>query len=165
MDKIDFENIHLYCGDAIELYSIWETPVVIICDGPYGVSGFPGDLVSYRGLSEWYEPHIKKWSSFATPLTTLWFWCTEVGWATVHPMLEKHGWDYVSCCVWDKGIGHIAGNTNTKTIRQFIQKIFILGLGFCVCFILIDCLFMCINNNYYFLSSNPFSKAPSCWLS
>ena len=67
MDKMDFENIHLYCGDAIKLYSKWETPVVIICDGPYGVNGFPGDLVSYKGLADWYEPHIKKWSSFATP--------------------------------------------------------------------------------------------------
>ena len=115
---MDFENIHLYCGDAIKLYSTWETPVVIICDGPYGVNGFPGDLVSYKGLADWYEPHIKKWSSFATPLTTLWFWCTEVGWATVHPVLEKYGWDYVSCCVWDKGMGHVAGNINTKTIRH-----------------------------------------------
>lgn len=115
---MDFGNIHLYCGDALELYNEWQTPVVIICDGPYGVNGFPGDLVSHKGLAEWYEPHIKKWSSLTTPLTTLWFWCTEIGWATVHPVLEKYGWDYVSCCVWNKGMGHIAGNTNTKTIRH-----------------------------------------------
>lgn len=111
-------NIHLFCGDALELYENWEVPTVIISDGPYGINGFPGDLVSPVGLDKWYEPHIKKWSELATPLTTLWFWNTEVGWATVHPMLEKYGWTYVSCCIWDKGMGHVAGNTNTKTIRH-----------------------------------------------
>lgn len=112
------EKIHLYCGDSLDLYGNWESPTVIISDGPYGVNGFPGDLVSANGLDKWYEPHIKKWSEFATPLTTLWFWNTEVGWATVHPILEKYGWSYVSCCVWDKGMSHVAGNTNTKTIRH-----------------------------------------------
>ena len=118
MKKIDFDNIHLYCDDALRLYDEWQIPTVIICDGPYGVNGFPGDLLSYKGLAEWYEPHIKKWSSLSTPLTTLWFWGTEIGWATVHPVLEKYGWDYVCCCVWDKGMRHVAGNTNTKTIRH-----------------------------------------------
>lgn len=117
-DKIDFGNIHLHCSDAINLYNQWNTPIVIISDGPYGVNGFPGDLVSPNGLDTWYEPHIKEWSNKATPLTTLWFWNTEVGWATVHPILEKYGWSYVSCCIWDKGMGHVAGNTNTKTIRH-----------------------------------------------
>lgn len=118
MTKHDFNNIHLYCGDAMEFYNDWETPTVIVCDGPYGVNGFKGDLLSHKGLDAWYEPHIKKWSEAATPLTTLWFWNTEVGWATVHPILEKYGWTYVSCCVWDKGMSHVAGNTNTKTIRH-----------------------------------------------
>lgn len=122
MEQTDINNIHLYCSDAMEVYDKWKSPVAIICDGPYGVNGFPGDLVSYNGLAEWYEPHIKKWSEFSTPLTTLWFWCTEVGWATVHPVLEKYGWEYVSCCVWDKGMSHVAGNTNTKTIRHTIFK-------------------------------------------
>lgn len=111
-------TIHLFCGDAMDLYDNWETPTVIISDGPYGVNGYPGDLLTPHGLAEWYEPHIKKWSELSTPLTTLWFWNTEVGWATVHPVLEKHGWTYVSCCVWDKGMSHVAGNTNTKTIRH-----------------------------------------------
>jgi site-specific DNA-methyltransferase (adenine-specific) len=52
-------------------------------------------------------------------LTTLWFWNTEVGWAEVHPILKKHGWIYRSCNVWNKGIGHVSGNTNTKTLRRF----------------------------------------------
>ena len=113
-----YGNAHLYLGDVNEIYEKWKTPTVIISDGPYGVSGFKGDLVSHDGLAEWYEPHIKKWSEMATPLTTLWFWNTEVGWATVHPMLEKYGWTYVCCCVWDKGMSHVAGNTNTNTIRH-----------------------------------------------
>lgn len=111
-------TIHLFCGDTLEFYDEWESPTVIISDGPYGVNGFPGDLVTPSGLDAWYEPHIKKWSELATPLTTLWFWNTEVGWASVHPTLEKYGWDYVSCCIWDKGLSHVAGNTNTKTIRH-----------------------------------------------
>lgn len=114
----NYGNIHLYCDDVMNLYDEWDTPTVIMCDGPYGVNGFPGDLLSHEGLGEWYESHIKKWSEKATPLTTLWFWNTEVGWATVHPILEKYGWKYVSCCIWDKGMSHVAGNTNTKTIRH-----------------------------------------------
>ena len=111
-------NIHFFNDDAINCYSSWDSPTVIISDGPYGVSGFKGDLVSVKGLDEWYEPHIKAWSKMATPVTTLWFLCTEIGWATVHPVLERNGWDYVSCCIWDKGMSHVAGNVNTKTIRH-----------------------------------------------
>lgn len=118
MRQFSADKVHLFNANAIELYKDWESPTVIISDGPYGVSGFPGDLHSHHGLDAWYEPHIKAWSERATPLTTLWFWNTEVGWATVHPILEKYGWTYVSCCVWDKGMSHVAGNTNTKTIRH-----------------------------------------------
>jgi site-specific DNA-methyltransferase (adenine-specific) len=53
------------------------------------------------------------------PSTTLWFWNTEIGWATVHPLLLESGWDYVQLVTWDKGIAHIAGNVNGKTIRRF----------------------------------------------
>jgi hypothetical protein len=48
-----------------------------------------------------------------------WFWNSEIGWASVHPILEKYGWKYVNCNVWDKGKGHIAGNVNTVNIRRF----------------------------------------------
>lgn len=92
--------------------------MVIISDGPYGVSGFKGDLNTPIGLDSWYEPHIKMWSEIATPQTTLWFWNTEIGWATVHPILEKYGWEFKTCNVWDKGMSHVAGNTNTKTITH-----------------------------------------------
>lgn len=111
-------NIDLFPGDALKLYDTWEPPIAIISDGPYGVSGFPGDPPTHEGLASWYEPHIKKWSERSTPQTTLWFWNTEVGWATVHPILEKNGWKYRTCHIWDKGIGHIAGNANGKSLRK-----------------------------------------------
>lgn len=112
------KNINIYNNDSINLYSKWDTPTTIICDGPYGISGFKGDTVSYKDLADWYEPHIKAWSKKATAQTTLWFWNTEIGWASVHPILEKYGWEYVSCNTWDKGMSHVAGNVNTKTIKH-----------------------------------------------
>ena len=53
------------------------------------------------------------------PETTLWFWCSEVGWAEVHPVLRLHGWCYKAAHIWDKGVGHVAGNCNGDTIRGF----------------------------------------------
>ena len=44
---------------------------------------------------------------------------TEIGWAKVHPILEKYGWKYVNSHIWDKGISNVAGNSNTKTLRKF----------------------------------------------
>ena len=114
------------CGDAIvyfgraeDHYAEWPAPTCIIADGPYGVDGFPGDQRSPATLAEWYEPHVQAWSERSTPSTTLWFWNTEVGWATVHPLLQAHGWEYRCCNIWDKGLGHIAGNANTRTLRKF----------------------------------------------
>ena len=52
-------------------------------------------------------------------MTTLWFWNTEIGWANVHPLLDECGWEYRNCHIWDKGIAHIAGNSNSKTLRKF----------------------------------------------
>jgi site-specific DNA-methyltransferase (adenine-specific) len=109
----------LHLGDALDAYDGWPSPTTIISDGAYGVRGFHGDTVGPEELSEWYAPHIEKWSERALPSTTLWFWNTEVGWATVHPLLVANGWDYVQTITWDKGIGHIAGNVNGKTIRRF----------------------------------------------
>src|SRR6266478_5760109 len=42
-----------------------------------------------------------------------------VGWATVLPLLVKHGWEYRCCNLWDKGMSHVAGNANTQTLRKF----------------------------------------------
>lgn len=111
-------NIAITNADSLDMYDDWGPPVIIISDGPYGIGGFPGDPPTPEGLGEWYEPHIKKWSEKATPQTTLWFWGTEIGWATVHPILKKCGWKYISSHVWDKGIEHVAGNANTKTLRK-----------------------------------------------
>ena len=86
-------------GDALEMYPRWPAPVVIVSDGAYGVSGFPGDTHTPDGLVDWYRPHVRAWSEAATGETTLWFWNTEIGWATVHPLLIEFGWEYVGCNV------------------------------------------------------------------
>ncbi|TAM74591.1 site-specific DNA-methyltransferase [bacterium] len=109
----------LHYGDALNAYEGWPAPSTIISDGAYGVGGFPGDPRTLGGLVDWYRPHVDAWSKNATPATTLWFWNTEVGWATTHPLLAENGWEYVQTVVWDKGIQHIAGNVNGETIRQF----------------------------------------------
>ena len=112
-------QVSIHFDRAENLYADWSAPICIISDGPYGISGFPGDNHKAEALAAWYEPHIKAWSERSTTETTLWFWCTEVGWATVHPVLTAHHWEYRCCNIWDKGLGHIAGNANTQTLRQF----------------------------------------------
>jgi DNA methylase len=109
----------LFQGDALKAYDAWLTPTTIVSDGAYGVRGFHGDTVDEHGLEAWYRPHVEAWSRLSHPSTTLWFWNTEVGWARVHPLLEENGWSYVEAITWDKGIAHIAGNVNGKTIRRF----------------------------------------------
>jgi site-specific DNA-methyltransferase (adenine-specific) len=99
-------------------YGEWPSPTCVISDGPYGINGFPGDERKAETLAEWYTPHIEAWSRSATGQTTLWFWNTEVGWASVHPILVANGWEYRCCCIWDKGMGHVAGNANTQTLRK-----------------------------------------------
>lgn len=106
-------------SDALKVYDTWPNPVAIVVDGPYGVRGFPGDPHDHRGLGKWYRPHAEAWFKHATPLTTLWFWGTEVGWAATHHVLEEVGWEYVGCNIWDKGVAHVAGNCNTATLRKF----------------------------------------------
>lgn len=110
-------GIEIFLGDAQKHYSQWGTPVCIISDGPYGLGKFPGEPTNPKDIPEWYAPHIAAWTKNAAPNTTLWFWCSEIGWALVHPVLELYGWQYEECCVWDKGIAHVAGNCNSKTIR------------------------------------------------
>ncbi len=115
-----FQNgVTLDCGDALDFYQEWRAPTVIISDGAYGILGFQGDTANCIGITEWYESHIAKWAECALPSTTLWFWNSEIGWANVHPILEKYGWKYVGTNIWDKGKAHIAGNVNTKKIRRF----------------------------------------------
>lgn len=119
INALEDRNIFLFNADSTELYDSWPRPNVIVSDGAYGVSGFKGDPFSHENLKEWYEPHVKGWSKRATAGTTLWFWNTEIGWATMHPVLEAHGWEYVGCNIWNKGIQHIAGNCNLKTLKSY----------------------------------------------
>lgn len=104
--------------NSLECYACWPAPTVILVDGPYGVGGFPGDPKDTKLLPEIYAPHIAEWSRLAKPNTTLWFWGTELGWARMHPYIEVNGWNYEQTFIWNKGISHIAGNVNSKTIRQ-----------------------------------------------
>ena len=113
------DYVQLHYGDTLDCYGSWPSPTVIVSDGGYGVLGFDGDTTDHLSLPDWYEPHIKVWSERATPQTTLWFWNSEIGWAAVHPILEKYGFRYVNANVWNKGKGHIAGNVNTAKIRRF----------------------------------------------
>jgi len=106
-------------ADATTCYPLWPAPTVIISDGAYGVGGFPGDPPTSNGLADWYEAHIAAWARSALPATTLWFWGTEIGWATVHPVMAKYGWEYRELHIWDKSVAHVAGNVNSKTIRRF----------------------------------------------
>ncbi len=92
---------------------------MIVSDGPYGLGSYPGDPPTPGGLVESYAAHVASWSRYALPCTTLWFWNSEIGWATTHSLLDSCGWEYRGCHVWDKGIGHIAGNSNGGTLRKF----------------------------------------------
>lgn len=116
---INFKDNQIILGSSLDYYNQWESPVCIICDGPYGINGYEGDLNDTVSMKDFYEPHIKLWSQNCSSQTTLWFWNTEIGWATIHSILEKYGWIYKSCNIWDKGISHIAGNCNGKTMRKF----------------------------------------------
>ena len=118
-EQVTCGGIVLEHADALERYADWPAPTAIIVDGPYGVAGFPGDPPTPDGLADWYEPHAAGWAEHASPETSLWFWGTEISWAIVHPVLDRHGWEYRTTHVWDKGIGHIAGNVNGNTIRRF----------------------------------------------
>ena len=107
------------CGDFLELQYAWPDPTVIICDGPYGVPMVKDEPKSIDALPSWYAPHLDMITKRSTPETTLWFWGTELSWATVHPEIVKRGWVYRACNIWNKGVGHIAGHVNTQTIRTF----------------------------------------------
>lgn len=114
---VRFGSSQLAFGDSIKSSAAWPSPDVIISDGPYGLGKFPGEPVTTKALPEFYAPHAAEWSKRAKPGTTLWFWNSEIGWAVTHAILEANGWEYQECCVWDKGVAHVAGNCNSKTIR------------------------------------------------
>ena len=112
-------GIKIEFGDSLGLCEHWQSPTVIVSDGPYGLGSYPGDPVSPEGLAECYRPFLMKWYECSLPSTTLWFWNSEQGWANCHRMIEDCGWEFRNCHIWDKGISHVAGNCNTKTIRKY----------------------------------------------
>lgn len=116
-EPVRLGTVTLCKGDALHFYDDWAAPTVIISDGPYGLGKFPGEDHSPDRLAEWYAPHAAAWAKHSEPFTTLWFWNSEIGWAKSHSALEMHGWQYEETVIWDKGIAHIAGNVNSKTIR------------------------------------------------
>jgi len=111
-------SIDIFNDDVLDLYGAWDSPTVIVSDGPYGIGGFPGDPPIPDSLAEWYEPHVQKWTEKSTPQTTLWFWGTELSWVNVHQLLKGYGWEYRAANTWNKGLQHIAGNSNTQSLRQ-----------------------------------------------
>lgn len=113
------EPVTIHHGDALQMYRDWESPTIIMSDGPYGLGMYEGDPHDVDELATFYEPHIAEWTRHSSNQTTLWFWNTELGWATVRPILKRYGWRYVNCHIWNKGIQHIAGNVNTGKIRKF----------------------------------------------
>lgn len=113
------EDVVLDFGDSLDHYDSWQPPKAIVSDGAYGILGFQGDVADHKSIADWYEPHVAQWAKHAMPSTTLWFWNSEIGWASVHPVLEKYGWKYVNANIWNKGKAHIAGNVNTSKIRRF----------------------------------------------
>lgn len=117
MEVVNLGVASISCGDALRCYEQWPRPACIISDGPYGLGKFPGEPHSPDELAQWYAPHAAAWSRQALPYATLWFWNSEIGWAKSHPALELNGWKYEETVIWDKGINHVAGNCNSKTIR------------------------------------------------
>lgn len=111
------ENAFIHRGDSLTLYEQWPQPTCIIADGPYGLAKFPGEPPTVSALPAWYAPHVAAWTKHAATDCTLWFWGSELSWATVHPVLDLNGWQYEETVIWDKGLAHIAGNVNSKTIR------------------------------------------------
>lgn len=106
-------------GDSLKMYKHWLPPTVIISDGPYGLGSYEGDPHTPENLADFYAAHLSEWSKYSKPNTTLWFWNSELGWANVHNSIQQNGWEFRNCHIWNKGIGHIAGNANTKTLRKF----------------------------------------------
>ena len=108
----------LHEGRAEDVYDVWDRPDLIVSDGAYGLGAFPGDPPTPDGLDAWYADHAAAWSRRAHPATTLWFWNTEIGWATAHPVLAANGWEYVQTIVWNKGIRHVAGRFDGRQMRR-----------------------------------------------
>lgn len=111
--------IRIEFGDSYSLCQKWLPPTVIISDGPYGLKSYPGDPPTPDGLADFYRPFLRRWYDLSLPSATLWFWNSEQGWANCHREIEANGWEFRNCHIWNKGMAHVAGNCNTKTIRKY----------------------------------------------
>lgn len=58
-DEYKRGGVTIVRGDSLDYYERWESPVVIMSDGPYGLGSFPGDPPTPFQLDSWYEPHIE----------------------------------------------------------------------------------------------------------
>lgn len=92
----------IHHGDALDAYADWSRADLIISDGGYGRSGFDGSSATAKKLLDWYRPHVRAWSAGAERGASLWFWNTEIGWATIHPLLVENGWEHVQTVTWHK---------------------------------------------------------------
>lgn len=117
--EFNLYDIHIAQADALECYGNWPRPTVIVSDGPYGLGIYPGEPTKPNLLPDHYLPHLLMWSEKARFDTTLWFWNSEEGWANTHSTIVNNGWEFRNCHIWDKGMAHVSGNINTKTIRKF----------------------------------------------
>ena len=86
----------LFRGDALDAYRDWPAPVDDRLRRRLRRARLPRRPRPPGRPPRLVRPHVAAWSAAAEPATTLWFWNTEIGWASVHPVLAGHGWDYVS---------------------------------------------------------------------
>ena len=66
-DRFVRGQVEIHFDRAENLYASWQRPTCIISDGPYGVSGYPGDNHRAETLADWYEPHIKEPLIYSPP--------------------------------------------------------------------------------------------------
>lgn len=119
LESFAIDLVRIEFGDSYSLCPKWLPPTVIVSDGPYGLKSYPGDPATPEGLADFYRPFLRRWYDLSQPSTTLWFWNSEQGWANCHREIEACGWEFRNCHIWNKGMSHVAGNCNTKTIRKY----------------------------------------------
>jgi len=51
VSSVEYERngIHIFQCYSLSICNHWPSPVAIISDGPYGISGFSGDIATYEG--------------------------------------------------------------------------------------------------------------------
>lgn len=110
------------CADAIEgMQSLpSDCGVLAIVDGPYNLRKAEWDkFASWDEFREFYRPLWAALSEVLRDNCSLYVFGTFESLAALKPDLDGlgDGWRYRQCCVWDKGMGFIAGNTS-HTLRM-----------------------------------------------